>query len=125
MKRLSFLFLVLILFSGCSIYKYLPSTLEESINDGAVKIEYKDGSKMKAGQLVIIEDKVYAKKESGYKLLDTSQIENIFIKSKDAKSSQLATVGLVGGIIVGAMVIVTIGIGSVGFPLTISIGLGG
>jgi len=110
LKVVAIFFATLILFQGCTVYKTASVTLDEAAKiNNKVRVEKKDGKKVKYSQIVVLDDGQYYGKEKvkgkimyNYILIDEADIHKVqFLDKKRSTIFSIAVPVVIVGIIIG------------------------
>ena len=112
LRVVAFFFSALILFQGCTVYKSANVTLDEAVKaDTKVRIEKKNGERLKYFKVVVLDDgNYYGKKKEKWIfnniIIEENSIEKIQIKDKQASTIwTIAIPVVIIGVLIGAVAI--------------------
>lgn len=110
LKVVALLFSALILLQGCTVYKSVPVSIEQAVqNESKVKVVTKTNEKFKFSRIGIEDGNYYGMKQSKGLIVKTPLDQNFIntINEKDITWSTILTIALPVGILVAGIVILT------------------
>ncbi len=92
LKTVALIFAALILFQGCTVYKSVPISLEQAVqNESKVRVKTKSNEKFKFNRIVVEDGSFYGVKKSN-NVVNKTPLDQDFIYTINEKDKTLSTI---------------------------------